>query len=115
MNLNKPNMNERDEIINKILKEAYKAVPSRVSLDGNKLIEIHDKIGDILQDYSQQYADLQLSKERELPSNDKIELVASDESQIGWNDLRFKPIYEEGFIEGVKWMRKQLTHPQEKR
>jgi hypothetical protein len=32
-------------IINEILKIAYKAVPKKCSLDGNKLLEVHDEMG----------------------------------------------------------------------
>lgn len=34
--------------INEILKLAYSAVPDDVKIDGTRLIEIHDKIGEIL-------------------------------------------------------------------
>lgn len=37
-----------DELINEILKIAYKAVPKKCVLDGNKLIEVHNELGEFL-------------------------------------------------------------------
>jgi len=45
------NMN-KNEVINEILKTAYKAVPKKCSLDGNKLIDIHNEIGGILDKFA---------------------------------------------------------------
>lgn len=42
----------KNEIINDILREAYKAVPKKVVLNGNNLIEIHNEIGNILDKYA---------------------------------------------------------------
>ena len=39
-----------------------------------------------------------------LPSDDQINFVAGEESQKDWNDLRYKEVYEEGFIDGARWM-----------
>lgn len=44
-------MNKND-VINEILRTAYKAVPKKYSLDGSKLIEIHNEIGSILDKYA---------------------------------------------------------------
>jgi DNA-directed RNA polymerase subunit M/transcription elongation factor TFIIS len=38
-----------EKIINSILKEAYKAVPDNVTLEGQKIIEAHDSIKAILE------------------------------------------------------------------
>ena len=37
-----------NDLINDILKIAYKAVPKKCSLDGNKLIEVHDEMREFL-------------------------------------------------------------------
>lgn len=37
-----------NDFINKILKIAYKAVPKKCVIDGNKLIEVHNELGDVL-------------------------------------------------------------------
>jgi len=49
--------------------------------------------------------------QNELPTEDEISFVASDESNHhDWNDLRFKPVWVEGFEAGAKWMKgKRMT------
>lgn len=37
-----------NDLINEILKIAYKAVPKKCALDGTKLIEVHDEMGEFL-------------------------------------------------------------------
>lgn len=37
-----------NDLINEILKIAYKAVPKKCSLDGTKLIEVHNEMGEFL-------------------------------------------------------------------
>lgn len=37
-----------NDFINRILKIAYKAVPKKCVIDGNKLIEVHNELGDVL-------------------------------------------------------------------
>lgn len=37
-----------NDLINEILKIAYKAVPKKCALDGTKLIEVHNEIGEFL-------------------------------------------------------------------
>lgn len=37
-----------NDLINEILKIAYKAVPKKCALDGAKLIEVHNEIGELL-------------------------------------------------------------------
>lgn len=45
-----------------------------------------------------------------LPTDDEISFVASDESNHhDWNDLRFKAEWQEGFVDGAKWMRNKPT------
>lgn len=44
--------------------------------------------------------------QNELPTDDEISFVASDESNHhDWNDLRFKPVWQDGFEAGAKWMK----------
>lgn len=37
-----------NDLINEILKIAYKAVPKKCALDGTKLIEVHNEMGEFL-------------------------------------------------------------------
>ena len=37
-----------NELINEILNIAYKAVPKKCALDGTKLIEVHNEMGEFL-------------------------------------------------------------------
>ncbi len=42
------------------------------------------------------------------PVKEEVILVANDESQQDWSDLRYKEIYEKAFIEGAEYMRTEL-------
>lgn len=41
-------MENNNDLINEILKIAYKAVPKKCALDGNKLIEVHNELNELL-------------------------------------------------------------------
>ena len=44
-----------------------------------------------------------------LPDDKEIEFVASDESNgVDVDDLKSRPIWADGFIEGAKWMRSRI-------
>ena len=44
-----------------------------------------------------------------LPDDKEIEFVASDESNgIDFNDLRYRSVWEEGFIKGAEWMKTRV-------
>ena len=44
-----------------------------------------------------------------LPDDKEIEFVASDESNgVDVDDLKSRPIWADGFIEGAKWMRSRV-------
>ena len=44
-----------------------------------------------------------------LPDDNEIEFVASDESNgVDVDDLKSRPIWADGFIEGAKWMRSRV-------
>lgn len=44
------------------------------------------------------------------PSDNKIEQVACDEMQQDWNDIRYKKVYHDGFVDGSKWVRDHQHH-----
>lgn len=74
---------DKNKIINEFLKEAYRAVPKNVSLDGNILLEVHDNIGNMLDKYA-------LDK-----SNSNIESDCAEwihEERVKMNDDTFCPI-----------------------
>lgn len=42
---------QKNDVVNEILKQAYKAVPKKVSLDGNTILQSHNEIGNIIDKY----------------------------------------------------------------
>ena len=45
---------------------------------------------------------------KELVSDEAIERVALDEAQQDWSNLKFKPVYAEGYEDGCKYVRSIL-------
>lgn len=39
-----------NDLINQMLRIAYKAVPKKCSLDGNKLMEVHNELGELIKE-----------------------------------------------------------------
>ncbi len=47
-----------------------------------------------------------------LPSDEEIRQVAADECQQDWNDLRFKDVYYNGFMDCAKWLKSRINQSQ---
>ena len=43
-----------------------------------------------------------------LPDDSDIDQVACDEMQQDWNDLRFREVYRQAFVDGATWMRQNV-------
>ena len=60
-------------------------------------------------------AQAQLKRLGEAVGDAEIQQVAIDEAQQDWNDLRFKEVFRDGFVNGAKWMKGKLKQAMEGR
>ena len=43
-----------------------------------------------------------ITEAKDQVSDEAIDIIAHDEAQQDWNDLKFKPVYKEGYIKGFR-------------